>query len=130
MTDSGIPSWFVFDEHGCFDTAATLRGLPQPLDRTGAFFSEVPDWYEVRVEDIRATWFGIRSLSDEEKAKLSPSQLEDMKTAAEGLLMLGEMTLKEDWTEDQAAVLRCLCFWKSLQLMDEIPGVLAEHAGV
>ena len=126
MTDPGIPSWFVFDEHGCFDTEATLRNLPPALDRSHSFFREVPDWYEVRAGDIRATWFGIRDLSPEQKAKITPAQLEAMKTAAEGLLMLGEMTLKEGWTEDQSAVLRSLCFWKSLQLMDEIPRVLAE----
>ncbi len=119
-----LPQWLVYNADGQLDATATLKAVPDPLDKTLDFFREVPDWFEAgpdNLDDLRATLTAINNMPDEERKKHTPEEIQKMRSAMERTISCNEMMATPGLTDNQKEVLRCICYWVSLEAMSSVP---------
>jgi len=119
-----LPKWLVYNVDGELDVMATLKALPDPLDKTLYFFREVPDWFEAgpdNLDEMRGTLTAIDNMPEEERKKHTPEEIQKMRSAIERMIFCNEMMGTPGLTDNQKEVLRCICYWISLEAMNSIP---------
>ena len=119
-----LPKWLVYSASGELDVMATLKNVPEPLDKTLFFFREVPEWFETspdNLDELRGTLTAIDNMPEEERKKHTPEEIQKMRKAVERMISCNEMMGTPALTGDQKEVLRCICYWISLDAMNSIP---------
>lgn len=118
------PQWLVYDAEGELDLQATLKAVSGPVDKNIFFFREVPEWFEAgpdQLADLRDSLAAIDNMPEEERKKHTPEEIAVMRRSMERVISCNEMMAEPGLTELQREVLRCLCYWSSLEAMGSIP---------
>ena len=119
-----LPKWLVYKTDNELDVTATLDVVPEQLDKTLYFFREVPEWFEAgpdNLDELRGTLTAIDNMPEEERKKHTPEEIQKMRNAIERMISFNEMMGSPGLTENQKEVLRCICYWISLEAMNSIP---------
>ena len=119
-----LPEWLVYDANNELDVMATLKALPAKLDKTLFFFREVPEWFEAgpdNLDELRGSLTAIDNMPEKELKKHSEEEIRKMRTAMERMISCNEMMGTPGLSDDQKEVLRCICYWLSLNAMNAIP---------
>ena len=118
------PQFLVYDEKNELDVSATLKNIPAHLDKTITFFREVPEWFEAgtdNLDELRCVQEAINNMPEEERTKHTPEEIQNMRHAVERLIACNEMMADPELSDDQKEVLRCICYWFSLEAMNSVP---------
>ena len=118
------PQWLIYGTNGELDLSATLKAVPDSIDRNCAFFREVPEWFEAgpdNLDDLRDSLTAIDNMPEEERKKHTPEEIAVMRRSMERVISCNEMMAEPGLAELQREVLRCLCYWFSLKAMGSIP---------
>ena len=119
-----LPKWLVYKTDNELDVTATLDAVPEQLDKTLYFFREVPEWFEAgpdHLDELRGALTAIDNMPEEERKKHTPEEIQKMRNAIERMISFNEMMGSPGLTENQKEVLRCICYWISLEAMNSIP---------
>ena len=114
----------VYDEKNELDVSATLKNIPAHLDKMITFFREVPEWFEAgtdNLDELRCVRETINNMPEEERTKHTPEEIQKMRHAVERLIACNEMMADPELSADQKEVLRCICYWFSLEAMNSVP---------
>lgn len=118
------PQFLIYDEKNELDVSATLKNIPAHLDKTITFFREVPEWFEAgtdNLDELRGVLEAINNMPEEERTKYTPEEIQKMRHAVERLIACNEMMADPELSDDQKKVLRCICYWFSLEAMNSVP---------
>ena len=118
------PQFLVYDEKNELDVSATLKNIPAHLDKTITFFREVPEWFEAgtdNLDELRCVREAINNMPEEERTKHTPEEIQKMRHAVERLVACNEMMADPGLNDEQKEVLRCICYWFSLEAMNSVP---------
>ena len=118
------PQFLVYDEKNELDVSATLKNIPAHLDKTITFFREVPEWFEAgtdNLDELHGVLEAINKMPEEERTKHTPEEIQKMRHAMERLIACNEMMADPELSDDQKEVLRCICYWFSLEAMNSVP---------
>ena len=124
MKNNELPKWLVYDADNELDVMATLKAVPEPLDKTLFFFREVPEWFEAgpeNLDELRESLTAIGNMPEEERKKHTEDEIQKMRAALERMIFCNEMMGTPGLSEVQKEVLRCICYWISLEAMNSIP---------
>ena len=69
-----LPQFLVYDAKNELDVSATLKNIPDQLDKNLYFFREVPEWFEAdadNLDELRETLTAIDNMPEEERKKHS-----------------------------------------------------------
>ena len=119
-----LPKWLVYKTDNELDVTATLDAVPEQLDKTLYFFREVPEWFEAgpdNLDELRGTLTAIDNMPEDERNTHTPEEIQKMRNAIERMISFNEMMGSPGLTENQKEVLRCICYWISLEAMNSIP---------
>ena len=119
-----LPTWLVYNASGELDVMATLKAVPMPLDKTLYFFREVPEWFEAdpdNLDELRGTLTAIDNMPVEERKKHTQEEIQKMRSAIERMISCNMIMGTPGLTDNQKEVLRCICYWVSLEAMNSIP---------
>ncbi len=119
-----LPNWLVYNPDNELDVTATLNALPEPLDKNLYFFREVPEWFEAgpdNLDELRGTLNAIKNMPEEERKKHTLEEIQKMRKPMERMISCNEMMGTPGLTGNQKEVLRCICYWISLEAMGTIP---------
>ena len=118
------PQFLVYDEKNELDVSATLKNIPDQLDKNLYFFREVPEWFEAgadNLDELRETLTAIDNMPEEERKKHSPEDIQKMRCAMERMISCYEMMADPKLSDNQKDVLRSICYWFSLEAMNSVP---------
>ncbi|MBO7327685.1 MAG: hypothetical protein J6W00_02815 [Lentisphaeria bacterium] len=118
------PQFLVYDAKNELNVSATLKNIPDHLDKTLSFFREVPEWFEAgtdNLDELHGVLEAINNMPEEERKKYSLEDIQKMRHAMERLIACNEMMADPCLNDDQKEVLRCICYWLSLEAMETIP---------
>ena len=119
-----LPQFLVYDAKNELNVSATLKNIPAHLDKTITFFREVPEWFEAgtdNLDELRCVREAINNMPEEERTKHTPEEIQKMQHAVERLVACNEMMADPELSDDQKEVLRCICYWFSLEAMNSVP---------
>ena len=119
-----LPKWLVYNADNELDVMATLKAVPEQPDKTRFFFREVPEWFEAgpeNLDELRGSLTAIDNMPDEERKKHTEEEIRKMRSALERMISCNEMMGTPGLSEVQKEVLRCICYWISLEAMNSIP---------
>ena len=74
-----LPQFLVYDAKNELDVSATLKNIPDQLDKNLYFFREVPEWFEAdadNLDELRETLTAIDNMPEEEQKKHSPEEIQ------------------------------------------------------
>lgn len=118
------PQFLVYDAKNELDVPATLKNIPAHLDKTITFFREVPEWFEAgtdNLDELRGVLEAINNMPEEERKKHSSEEIQKMQHAVKRLVACNEMMADPGLNDEQKEVLRCICYWFSLEAMNSVP---------
>ena len=118
------PQFLVYDEKNELNVSATLKNIPAHLDKTLNFFREVPEWFEAgtdNLDELRGVLEAINNMPEEERKKHSSEEIQKMQHAVKRLVACNEMMADPGLNDEQKEVLRCICYWLSLEAMNSVP---------
>ena len=119
-----LPQFLVYDAKNELDVSATLKNIPDQLDKNLYFFREVPEWFEAgsdNLDELRETLTAIDNMPEEERKKHSPEEIRKMRYSMERMISCYEMMADPGLSDNQKDVLRSICYWFSLEAMNSIP---------
>ena len=119
-----LPQFLVYDAKNELNVSATLKNIPAHLDKTITFFREVPEWFEAgtdNLDELRCVREAINNMPEEERTKHTPEEIQKMRHAVERLVACNEMMADPGLNDEQKEVLRCICYWFSLEAMNSVP---------
>lgn len=119
-----LPQFLVYDAKNELDVSATLKNIPDQLDKNLYFFREVPEWFEAdadNLDELRETLTAIDNMPEEEQKKHSPEEIQKMRYSMERMISCYEMMADPGLSDNQKDVLRSICYWFSLEAMNSIP---------
>lgn len=119
-----LPQFLVYDAKNELDVSATLKNIPDQLDKNLYFFREVPEWFEAgsdNLDELRETLTAIDNMPEEERKKHSPEDIQKMRCAMERMISCYEMMADPELSDNQKDVLRSICYWFSLEAMNSVP---------
>ena len=119
-----LPQFLVYDAKKELDVSATLKNIPDQLDKNLYFFREVPEWFEAgsdNLDELRETLTAIDNMPEEERKKHSPEEIRKMRYSMERMISCYEMMADPGLSDNQKDVLRSICYWFSLEAMNSIP---------
>ena len=122
MNKNDVPDWFVYDTQGDLDVEATLAAAPPEWEADFPVSARVPEWFEVcPPEEIDAL---LREFDEAPAADLEKYTPEQIAQVRENLKKLSEyyaVYRREGLPAGRKALMRCLCYWLSVMVMNEIP---------
>lgn len=119
-----LPQFLVYDAKNELDVSATLKNIPDQLDKNLYFFREVPEWFEAdadNLDELRETLTAIDNMPEEERKKHSPEEIQKMRYSMERMISCYEMMAEPGLSDNQKDVLRSICYWFSLEAMNSVP---------
>ena len=119
-----LPQFLVYDAKNELDVSATLKNIPDQLDKNLYFFREVPEWFEAdadNLDELRETLTAIDNMPEEERKKHSPEEIQKMRSSMERMISCYEMMAEPGLSDNQKDVLRSICYWFSLEAMNSVP---------
>lgn len=119
-----LPQFLVYDAKNELDVSATLKNIPDQLDKNLYFFREVPEWFEAdadNLDELRETLAAIDNMPEEERKKHSPEEIRKMRYSMERMISCYEMMAEPGLSDNQKDVLRSICYWFSLEAMNSVP---------
>ena len=119
-----LPQFLVYDAKNELDVSATLKNIPDQLDKNLYFFREVPEWFEAdadNLDELRETLTAIDNMPEEERKKHSPEEIQKMRYSMERMISCYEMMADPELSDNQKEVLRSICYWFSLEAMNSVP---------
>ena len=119
-----LPQFLVYDAKNELDVSATLKNIPDQLDKNLYFFREVPEWFEAgsdNLDELRETLTAIDNMPEEERKKHSPEEIRKMRYSMERMISCYEMMADPELSDNQKDVLRSICYWFSLEAMNSVP---------
>lgn len=119
-----LPQFLVYDAKNELDVSATLKNIPDQLDKNLYFFREVPEWFEAdadNLDELRETLAAIDNMPEEERKKHSPEEIQKMRYSMERMISCYEMMAEPGLSDNQKDVLRSICYWFSLEAMNSVP---------
>ena len=119
-----LPQFLVYDAKNELDVSATLKNIPDQLDKNLYFFREVPEWFEAdadNLDELRETLTAIDNMPEEEQKKHSPEEIQKMRYSMERMISCYEMMAEPGLSDNQKDVLRGICYWFSLEAMNSVP---------
>ncbi len=119
-----IPMWFVYNSDDEFDVRATLEAVPEKLDKNFDFFRDVPEWFETGediLDEMRNALTEIKNMPEEERKRYTQEEIQTMIAAFEQMIACNEMMSNPELSVNQKEVLRCICYWFSLEAMHSVP---------
>ena len=118
------PQFLVYNAKNELDVSATLKNIPVHLDKTLNFFREVPEWFEAgtdNLDELRGVLEAINIMPEEERTKHTPDEIQKMRSSMERMISCYEMMADPELSDNQKEVLRCICYWFSLEAMNSVP---------
>ena len=118
------PQFLVYNAKNELDVSATLKNIPVHLDKTLNFFREVPEWFEAgtdNLDELRGVLEAINNMPEEERTKHTPEEIQKMRSSMERMISCYEMMADPELSDNQKEVLRCICYWFSLEAMNSVP---------
>ena len=118
------PQFLVYNAKNELDVSATLKNIPVHLDKTLNFFREVPEWFEAgtdNLDELRGVLEAINNMPEEERTKHTPEEIQKMRSPMERMISCYEMMADPELSDNQKEVLRCICYWFSLEAMNSVP---------
>lgn len=118
------PQFLVYNAKNELDVSATLKNIPVHLDKTITFFREVPEWFEAgtdNLDELRSVLEAINNMPEEERTKHTPEEIQKMRSSMERMISCYEMMADPELSDNQKEVLRCICYWFSLEAMNSVP---------
>ena len=119
-----LPQFLVYDAKNELDVSATLKNIPDQLDKNLYFFREVPEWFEAdadNLDELRETLTAIDNMPEEERTKHTPEEIQKMRSSMERMISCYEMMADPELSDNQKEVLRSICYWFSLEAMNSVP---------
>ena len=119
-----LPQFLVYDAKNELDVSATLKNIPDQLDKNLYFFREVPEWFEAdadNLDELRETLTAIDNMPEEERKKHSPEEIRKMRYSMERMISCYEIMAEPGLSDNQKDVLRSICYWFSLEAMNSVP---------
>ena len=119
-----LPQFLVYDAKNELDVSATLKNIPDQLDKNLYFFREVPEWFEAdadNLDELRETLTAIDNMPEEERTKHTPEEIKKMRSSMERMISCYEMMADPELSDNQKEVLRSICYWFSLEAMNSVP---------
>ena len=84
----------------------------------------MPEWFEAgtdNLDELHGVLEAINNMPEEERTKHTPEEFQKMRHAGERLIACNEMMADPELSDDQKEVLRCICYWFSLEAMNSVP---------
>ena len=106
-----LPQFLVYDAKNELDVSATLKNIPDQLDKNLYFFREVPEWFEAdadNLDELRETLTAIDNMPEEEQKKHSPEEIQKMRYSMERMISCYEMMADPGLSDNQKALVSWL----------------------
>lgn len=116
--------FLVYNADDQLDVAATLKQVPDLPDKTQAFFRDVPEWFTAGnevLEGYRSVGEAINNLPEEERKKYTEEEIRKLQCALQRLIACNEMMEEPGLNGNQKEVLRCICYWVTLETIAAFP---------